>query len=187
DLVRKLARVEITGPPVCALPALTADRVSVLAAAMVAAERAGGAAWCVETAAEHAKQRQQFGRPIGQFQGVKHRCADMLVAAEQAGSLAWDAAAAADAGDPEVAALAAAALAPDAFVKTAKDCIQVLGGMGFTWEHDAHLYLRRAVSVRQLVGGSSSWRSELADAALGEARRHLSLDFGASVGDFRAR
>src|SRR5207302_10179226 len=107
---------------------------------------------CVETASSYAKVREQFGRPIGQFQAVKHRVADMLVRLEQARAVAWDAAQAAS--DPEEASLAAAiaaSVAPEAFFANAKDCIQVLGGIGFTWEHDAHLYLRRATVLRQLL------------------------------------
>ena len=97
DATRRLAEVCVTGVEVPAslqLPGLTRDRVRAVLAALTAAECAGGAAWCVDTAASHASTRQQFGRPIGQFQGVKHRCADMLVALEQARSVAWDAAAA---------------------------------------------------------------------------------------------
>ena len=131
------------------------------ACALAAAEAAGAAAWCVDTAAAYAKDRQQFGRPIGQFQGVKHRCADMLVALEQARAVAWDAALALDdAGRPRAGDLLGdrrpGAVALDAFARIAKDCIQVLGGIGFTWEHDAHLYLRRAMALRQLLGGAST-------------------------------
>ncbi len=182
DLTRRLATLEADDVEVPAsnqLPALDRTRVRALAAAFVAAESAGVASWCVETAAEYAKDRVQFGRPIGQFQAVKHRCADMLVAVEQARSVAWDAAQAldGDAGDDEVAlaAAVAAALAPDAAMQVAKDCIQVLGGIGFTWEHDAHLYLRRAASLSQLLGGPSPWRREVASAALAGTRRRLTL------------
>ena len=137
--------------------------------ALAAAEAAGGAAWCVDTAAAYAAERRQFGRPIGQFQGVKHRCADMLVSA-RADQGAWRGTrrSALDTA-PEEVALATAmagAIALDAFVEVAKDCIQVLGGIGFTWEHDAHLYLRRAVSLRQLFGGGTRWRQATATAAL---------------------
>src|SRR5204862_7746660 len=116
--------------------------------------------WCLDTASAYAKVREQFGRPIGQFQAVKHRCSDMLVALEQARGAAWDAALAAD--DPEQSPLAASvagALAPDAFFKCAKDCVQILGGIGFTWEHDAHLYLKRAGAILSLLGTTRPWRS----------------------------
>src|SRR5205807_3283680 len=95
---------------------------------------------------------------------VKHLCATMACRAERAAALAWDAARAADEAPAELgfAAAAAAALALDDAVDNAKDCIQVLGGIGFTWEHDAHLYLRRALTLRQLLGGSHPWRERLA-------------------------
>ncbi len=156
------------------------DRATVgqLAAALVAAESAGGAGWCVDTAAAYAAVRRQFGRPIGQFQGVKHRCADMLVAVEQTRGVAWDAALALDGADDAQVGLsssAAGAVALDAFAEVAKGCIQVLGGIGFTWEHDAHLYLRRAMALRQLLGGATPWRRATAEAALGGVRRQLTL------------
>ena len=123
---------------------------------------------------------KQFGRPIGQFQGVKHRCADMLVALEQArarglGRRRWPSTARARRPPrPALVASAAGAIALDAFARIAKDCIQVLGGIGFTWEHDAHLYLRRAIALRQLLGGAGPWRAEAADVARSPAtRRHL--------------
>ena len=147
--------------------------------ALVAAELAGVAGWCVQTAAEYAAARKQFGRPIGQFQGVKHRCANMLVATEQIRAAAWDAAIALDTGSDEemrLSTAAAAAIALDNAVSVTKDCIQVLGGIGFTWEHEAHFYLRRAMALRQLLGGASSWKKTVADAALGGTRRHLSVD-----------
>ncbi|GAC1311665.1 MAG: acyl-CoA dehydrogenase [Acidimicrobiales bacterium] len=162
---------------------LTTDDVERLTHTLVAAECAGGAAWCLDTAVDYAKVREQFGRPIGQFQAVKHRCADMLVAVEQARAVAWDAAQAAAAaatgrdrpGD-QLAPAIAAAVAPDAYFRVAKDCIQVLGGIGFTWEHDAHRYLRRATTFRQLLGGPSGSRAQVAALALGGARRTLALD-----------
>jgi alkylation response protein AidB-like acyl-CoA dehydrogenase len=161
---------------------LTLDRgwVKAYAAALFAAEAAGGAGWCVNTAAEYAAVRKQFGRPIGQFQGVKHRCANMLVAAEQIRAVAFDVAVAIDgpAADDEIrlSGAAAGAIAFDNFADITKDCIQVLGGIGFTWEHDAHFYLRRAIATRQLLGGGGPWRRVVATAATDGVRRHLSLD-----------
>ncbi|MGH9110998.1 MAG: acyl-CoA dehydrogenase family protein, partial [Acidimicrobiales bacterium] len=128
------------------------DPVS-LAALLAGAEALGVADWCVRTAADYAAVRVQFGRPIGQFQAVKHRCADMLVALEAARAAVWDAARCADTGEPgwAIAGGAAAALAPEAAFRCAKDCIQVLGGIGYTWEHDAHLFLKRATALRHLL------------------------------------
>jgi len=157
-----------------------------LAATVFAAEAAGVAAWCTGTAAEYARTRRQFGRVIGEFQAVKHLCATMACRAERAAALAWDAARTADEtadetadqapGEHSLAAAAAAALALDDAVDNAKDCIQVLGGIGFTWEHDAHLYLRRALALRQLLGGTPAWRTRLAALAAAGARRQLRAD-----------
>jgi alkylation response protein AidB-like acyl-CoA dehydrogenase len=150
--------------------------VADLAATLAAAEAAGIAGWCVRTATDYAKVREQFGRPIGSFQAVKHLCAEMLCRAEVAAALAWDAAR--TSGEHALAAAVAAAGALDAAVDNAKDCIQVLGGIGFTWEHDAHRYLRRAVAMRQLLGGSGRWRRRAAELALSGQRRQLGLDIG---------
>ena len=164
DFSRSLADVSLAGAVIAAdqvLTGLQSARVRDLAATLFAAEAAGVAAWCSETAAGYAGIRRQFGRPIGSFQAVKHLCATMACRAERAAALAWDAARAADEAPSEhpFAAAAAAALALDDAVDNAKDCIQVLGGIGFTWEHDAHLYLRRALTLRQLLGGSRPWRT----------------------------
>jgi alkylation response protein AidB-like acyl-CoA dehydrogenase len=195
DLTRPVASVELTGAAVTLLPA-GVDRtiVTTLGIALAAAEAAGGAAWCVDTAATYAAHRRQFGRPIGQFQGVKHRCADMLVHLEQIRAVAWDAAAALDAARDDAArddaarlsVAAAGAVALDAYVEVAKSCIQVLGGIGFTWEHDAHLHLRRAVSLRQLLGGGGPWRRATATAALAGTRRSLTLELPPEAEALRA-
>jgi alkylation response protein AidB-like acyl-CoA dehydrogenase len=190
DGTRPLARLELTSAPGVVVPGLTRARVETVGIALAAAECAGGAAWCVDTAAAYARERRQFGRPIGQFQAVKHRCADMLVALEEARGVAWDAALALD-GDAEqddavaLSAAAAGAVALEAFAAVAKDCIQVLGGIGFTWEHDAHLYLRRALALRQLFGGPSPWRQATARAALAGVRRPLTLELPPEAEAFR--
>jgi alkylation response protein AidB-like acyl-CoA dehydrogenase len=183
DFSRSLADVslhEAVAGPAQVLTALSADTVRDLAAALSAVEAAAVADWCSRTAAEYAMVRQQFGRPIGSFQAVKHLCATMHCRAEIAAVLAWDAARAIDDAPAElpIAAAAAAAYVLDAAVDNAKDCIQVLGGIGFTWEHDAHLYLRRALALRQLLGGSARWRDRAADLALHDARRRLTIDDG---------
>ncbi|MFI6870590.1 acyl-CoA dehydrogenase [Nocardia sp. NPDC050406] len=156
------------------------ESVHDLAAVLVAAEAAGIAGWCLETATEYAKVREQFGKKIGEFQAVKHMCAWMLCRAEQIRAVAADAATAVDTGSAELqlAAAIALAVALDAAVETAKDCIQVLGGIGFTWEHDAHLYLRRAVALRQLMGGSARWRARVTELTLAGQRRTVGLDLG---------
>ena len=124
-----------------------AGRALALARTLGAAEAVGGAAACVDDAVDYAKQRVQFGRTIGTFQAIKHHCANMLVAAELATALVWDAARASVDGEDEFSFIAAmaATLAFEPFVHNAQMNIQVHGGIGFTWEHDAHLYLRRAL------------------------------------------
>ncbi len=180
DATRRAASVEVAGltpAPDRILTGLSAERVTEIAAALFAAEAAGIAAWTLDTATEYAKVREQFGRPIGYFQAVKHACADMLVRTEQARAAAWDAAVALDEDDQRpLASAVAAAVAVDAAVTNAKECIQILGGIGFTWEHDAHLYLKRALSLRQLLGGTQRFRSQAAELALGGARRELELE-----------
>lgn len=158
-----------------------------LAAVLFAAEACGTAARSLDTATEHAKVREQFGRPIGQFQGVKHLCADMLVRVEQARALAWDAARAADEapGVRGMAAALAASSALDAAYSCAKDAIQILGGIGFTWEHDAHLYLRRALVARQLLGSGDVHRQRAVRLASAGARRELTLELPAEAAAHR--
>jgi alkylation response protein AidB-like acyl-CoA dehydrogenase len=168
DFSRPLGRLTLDDVPVTRHDL---DNVEHLAATLFAAEAAGIARWCLDTAVAYAKIREQFDRPIGSFQAVKHLCAEMLCRSEQAAALAWDAARAPD----SLSAPAAAAVALDAAVDNAKDAVQILGGIGFTWEHDAHLYLRRAIANRQLLGGSARWRRRVADLTLAGERRGLGI------------
>jgi alkylation response protein AidB-like acyl-CoA dehydrogenase len=187
DPIRRVGAVAVTGltvVPERQLRSVSSTTVRDVALVLAAAECAGGARWCLETGTAYAIERRQFGRPIGQFQAIKHRLADMLVSVEQVTALAWDAAQAADAGDApqaQLSAVLAGAFALDAYVECAKACIQILGGMGFTWEHDAHLQLRRALTLRQLVGPSSALRVEATRAALHGSRRRLALDLPADA------
>ncbi|WP_442800141.1 acyl-CoA dehydrogenase family protein [Nocardia sp. NBC_01730] len=179
DLTTPLARVHcaevrVPAEQVFAAPYAAED----LLVALATAELAGLAGWCLETAVEYAKVREQFGRKIGSFQAVKHICAWMLCRTELIRTVAADTAAAVDEGGAElpIAAAIAAAIAMDAAVETAEDCIQVLGGIGFTWEHDAHLYLRRAVALRQLLGGSARWRARVTELTRSGQRRTTGAD-----------
>jgi alkylation response protein AidB-like acyl-CoA dehydrogenase len=134
----------------------------------LAAEQVGGAQRCLDMAVEYAGTRQQFGRPIGSFQAIKHICADMMVHVETARSAAYYAAAAAQQEDPalpEIAALAKVSCS-EAFMFCAAQNIQVHGGIGFTWEHDAHLYFRRARSSMTLLGSPNEHREWLASRLL---------------------
>lgn len=167
---------------------LDAALVRDLAAVLLAADACGTAARSLDTAVAHAAVREQFGRPVGAFQAVKHLCADLLVRLEQARALTWDAARAAD-EKPEVRGLAAAlaaATAPEAAYTCAKDAIQILGGIGFTWEHDAHLQLRRAVLARQLLGAADAHRLRAVRLAEAGARRELTLELPPEAARHRA-
>ncbi|MFC0862102.1 acyl-CoA dehydrogenase [Sphaerimonospora cavernae] len=188
DLTRRLSRVRADGAAAEVLTGLGADDVLDLAAVLFAAEASGLADWATATAAEYAKVRHQFGRPIGRFQGVKHRCARMLTRAEQARVCAWDAARAAggDRGEASLAAAVAGATSVEAAFTTAKDCIQTLGGIGFTWEHDAGHYLRRAQTLRILLGSTSWWRRRVARLTLGGVRRELGVELPAESERIRA-
>jgi len=169
DLTRRLAHVRLEraparrlGAPGSAWPAL--ERTLAVAAILLAAEQVGGAERCLELAVAHARARIQFGRPIGSFQAVKHRAVDVLTALELARSAAWWATwvAAHDGAALFEAAAVARSLASDAFERAAYECIHLHGGMGFTWEHEAHLYYRRARADRVLLGEPAAHRQELA-------------------------
>ncbi|MGX1479991.1 UNVERIFIED_CONTAM: alkylation response protein AidB-like acyl-CoA dehydrogenase [Streptomyces canus] len=174
DQTRKQARIEFTdtparllGPEGTAWPALA--RTLATAAVLLSAEQVGGAAAALDAAVAYAKIREQYGRPIGSFQGIKHKCADMLMEIESARSAAYGGLWALDAGDETEIAMAAAlaqAVCSETFTKVAADNIQVHGGIGFTWEHPAHLYFKRAKSSEVLLG-TPSYHRELLAARLG--------------------
>src|SRR5215472_18918448 len=152
DPARRAARVTLDAAPTELVPGARQVLVDV-ARTLLAAEATAVARQATEMASEYAKVREQFGRPIGMFQAVKHHCANMLVAAEQATAGVWDAARAAAGGGDQLSytAAIAAALAVPAASLDAELNIQVHGGIGFTWEHDAHLYLRRATAIAAAV------------------------------------
>jgi len=169
DATRKQARLELDGVAATLVGAegsggAVLARVLDLAAVALAAEQVGGAQACLDMAVAYAKERVQFGRPIGSFQAIKHKCADVLLEVESARSAAGYAAwCAAEARDelPAVAALAKACCS-DAFFHAASENIQIHGGIGFTWEHPAHLYFRRAKSSDLLFGDAAHQRERLA-------------------------
>ena len=152
DPARRSARVTFDGAACEVLPGARRALVD-LSRLLLSAEAVGVARECTEQAAEYAKVREQFGRPIAMYQAVKHHCANMAVSAELATCLVWDAARAAEAGGDEHS--LTAAMAATVALPAADECanlnIQVHGGIGFTWEHDAHLYLRRATALYSLL------------------------------------
>lgn len=141
------------------------ERVFRLARVALASEQVGGAQRCLEMSVDYAKTRYQFGRPIGSYQSIKHRCANMLMRIEHARSATYHGARVTD-DDSELAVAAplAASLASDAYMWVAGETIQVHGGVGFTWEHDAHLYLKRAKSSSLLLGSPRHERDLLGQA-----------------------
>jgi alkylation response protein AidB-like acyl-CoA dehydrogenase len=169
DLTRRLARVELVGAPAIRVGAGDAtaavNHARDLALVALACEQTGAAERCLEMAVEYAKIRVQFGRPIGSFQAIKHKCADMLLEVESAKSAAYYAARAAAEMPEELPASAALAKAhcSEVFFNVAAENIQVHGGIGFTWEHDAHLYFRRAKSSQMMFGNPEHHRARLAD------------------------
>ncbi len=169
DQTRKQARLTFDSTPARLLggegegwPAVSA--MLDLAAVALAAEQAGGAQKVLEMAVEYAKVRVQFGRPIGSFQAIKHKCADMVLEVESAKSAAYYAGQAAAAGDEELPVLASLAKSrcSEAYSRAAAENIQVHGGIGFTWEHPAHLYFKRAKSSELLFGDPAYHRELLA-------------------------
>ena len=176
DPARRSARVTLDGAAADVLPGARPHAVAV-ARTLVSAEAVGGALECVENAVEYAKVRQQFGRPIATFQAVKHHCANMLVAAELATAAVWVGARAASgpADQFELAAAVAAALALPAFTANTGLNIQVHGGIGFTWEHDAHLLMRRAATLAAVFDPHSAERDVTRLRAAGVVRE-TSLD-----------
>ncbi|WP_024794361.1 acyl-CoA dehydrogenase [Tomitella biformata] len=195
DVTRHLVRVTVSRVVIDSADILSvndSNRPLDLAATIFGAEASGMADWNVTTSAEYAKVRRQFGRPIGQFQGVKHRIARMLARAEQARACAWDAARALSEGgaatqdEASLAASVAGAVAIEAAFSTAKDNINNLGGIGFTWEHDAHLYLRRAQTLRIVLGSTAVWQQRVATLALSGVRRKLGVELPPEAEQIRA-
>jgi len=168
DQTRKQAKLDFDGTPATLLGAegggwSTLERMLDLAAVALAAEQVGGAQKCLDMSVEYAKARVQFGRPIGSFQAIKHKCADMLLEVESAKSAAYYAGwCAAELNDelPATASLAKA-YCSEAYFHAAAENIQIHGGIGFTWEHPAHLYFKRAKSSELLLGDPTYHREVL--------------------------
>src|SRR5580658_1872768 len=186
DQSRRTATVRLDAAPATVLPGARGLLTDV-ARAVLAAEAAGIAAETTEQAAEYAKVRQQFGRPIATFQAVKHHCANMLEAAELATAAAWDAGRAGLSGGDQLSftAAIAAALAVPAALANANLNIQVHGGIGFTWEHDAHLYLRRAAAVAAVVAAEQA-AVDLTGLIRSGVRRPAAIDLPAEAEPVRA-
>ena len=169
DQTRRLARCEFGDVPARLIGSPGAGRAVLehtldVAAIALAAEQLGGAQRALDMAVGYAKVRQQFGRAIGSFQAIKHRCADLLLEVESLRSAVGYAAAAVAEGSGEVPVLASLvkAYASEVYSRVAAENIQIHGGIGFTWEHDAHLYLKRAKASELFLGDGSYHRERLA-------------------------
>jgi alkylation response protein AidB-like acyl-CoA dehydrogenase len=170
DQTRKLARLEFRSVPAARLIGAPGEAGAVLArtldvaAIALAAEQLGGAQRALDMAVGYAKTRHQFGRPIGSFQAIKHRCADLLLEVSSLRSAVRYAAAAVAEDSAEIPVVAALtkAYASDVYFHVAAENIQIHGGIGFTWEHDAHLYFKRAKSSELFLGDASYHRESLA-------------------------
>ncbi len=186
DPARRAARVTLDGAQA---EVVTGGRqvLTDLARTILAAEAAGVARECTEMASAYAKVREQFGRPIAMFQAVKHHCANMLVGAELATAAVWDAARAAAAGGDQLTytAAIAATLALAAADENANLNTQVHGGIGFTWEHDAHLYLRRATAIEAVIDAEAA-ALQVTDSVRRGVRRERAIDLPAEAEPIRA-
>lgn len=197
DPLRPIAHVRANGVEVddkAVLGNLNQAQAHALISTLLSAEAVGVARWATDTAAEYAKIREQFGRPIGQFQAIKHKCAEMIATTERATAAVWDAARAIDeatGNDPAVtavqfAAAVAATLAPEAAQHCTQDCIQVHGGIGFTWEHDAGVYYRRALILAASFGRRADYPQQVVDTATAGGMRKIDIDLDPETEKLRA-
>src|SRR6201995_1276162 len=197
DPLRPIAHVRANAVEVgddALLSNLSVVAAHALMSTLLSAEAIGVARWATDTAAQYAKIREQFGRPIGQFQAIKHKCAEMIADTERATAAGWDAARAIDEYSEtgsedsafEFAAAVPATLAPAAALHCTQDCIQVHGGIGFTWEHDTNVYYRRAVLLAASFGRSSEYPQRVVDTATTTGMRAVDIDLDPDTEKLRA-
>ncbi|KCP80532.1 acyl-CoA dehydrogenase family protein [Mycobacterium tuberculosis] len=195
DPLRPIAHVRANAVDVsddALLSDLTMTTAHALMSTLLSAEAVGVARWATDTASAYAKIREQFGRPIGQFQAIKHKCAEMIADTERATAAVWDAARALDdagesSSDVEFAAAVAATLAPATAQRCTQDCIQVHGGIGFTWEHDTNVYYRRALMLAACFGRGSEYPQRVVDTATTAGMRPVDIDLDPSTEKLRAQ
>lgn len=195
DPLRPIAHVRANAVDVsddALLSNLTMTTAHALMSTLLSAEAVGVARWATDTASAYAKIREQFGRPIGQFQAIKHKRAEMIADTERATAAVWDAARALDdagesSSDVEFAAAVAATLAPATAQRCTQDCIQVHGGIGFTWEHDTNVYYRRALMLAACFGRGSEYPQRVVDTATTAGMRPVDIDLDPSTEKLRAQ
>ncbi|OBI17582.1 acyl-CoA dehydrogenase [Mycobacterium sp. E2497] len=183
-LTRAITTLELTSAPITDTLPGAASVLTRIVRLLAAAEAVGGLAACTESATEYAASREQFGRPIGSFQAVKHHCANMLVDAELATAATWDAARAAGA-EADLAVTMSAGYALPAYQRAALRNIQIHGGIGYTWEHDAHLFLRRATVLLLFAGGAEALQDDVINMQRAGIRRNRTVDLPPEAEDYR--
>jgi alkylation response protein AidB-like acyl-CoA dehydrogenase len=184
QLLRPVTVVGLSSAPVADVFPGAARPANRIVRLLAIAEAVGGLAACTEMATAYAATREQFGRPIGSFQAVKHHCANMLVDTELAIAVTWDAARATG-SEADLAVAMAAGHALPAYQRVALQNVQLHGGIAYTWEHDAHLYVRRATVLLSFVGGPETLRDNVAELQIGGLRRRQSVDLPPEAEDYR--
>jgi alkylation response protein AidB-like acyl-CoA dehydrogenase len=184
QLMRPITVLELSNAPVAEVFAGAAPVAARLVRLLASAEAVGGLGACTEMATAYAAAREQFGRPIGSFQSVKHHCANMLVDTELAVAATWDAGRATGA-EADLAAAMAAGHALTAYQRVALQNVQLHGGIGYTWEHDAHLYIRRATVLQAFVGGQDGLRAAVTAFAEKGVRRGHTVDLPEGAEQYR--
>ena len=184
QVMRPITVLGLSSAPVADVFRGAAASAAGIVSLLAAAEAVGGLAACTEMATAYAATREQFGRPIGSFQAVKHHCANMLVDTELAVAVTWDAARAHGA-EAELAATMAVAQALPAYQRVALQNVQVHGGIGYTWEHDAHLYVRRATVLLTFMGGPEMLRGKVTELQKRGLKRSNSVDLPPEADQYR--
>jgi alkylation response protein AidB-like acyl-CoA dehydrogenase len=184
QLIRPVTVLALSDAPVVEVLTGAARVAARIFRLLATAEATGGLAACTEMATAYAATREQFGRPIGSFQAVKHHCANMLVDTELAVAATWDAARAAGA-EAELAVTMAAGHTLTAYQRVSLQNVQVHGGIGYTWEHDAHLHIRRATVLQAFAGGQDGLRDLVTELQLGGVRRGHTVDLPEGAEQFR--
>lgn len=189
DIVTDVGRLRLTEHPAAgSLCGIDPDRAECVAAALVASTTAGITQWCVEAVTAHLRIREQFGKVIGTFQALQHSAAMLLINSELATAAAWDAVRAADESldQHRIAAAGAAVLAISPAPDLVLDALTMFGAIGFTWEHDVHLYWRRAISLAASIGPANRWARRLGRLTCVQ-QRDMSVNLGDADAEFRAQ
>lgn len=184
QLMRPITVLALSSAPIVETFPGVADAAARVVRLLAAAEAVGGLAACTEMATAYAATREQFGRPIGSFQSIKHHCANMLVDTELAIAATWDAARATGV-EADLAAAMAAGHALTAYQRVALQNVQVHGGIGYTWEHDAHLYIRRATVLQAFAGGQDGLRDAVIELHDRGVRRGHTIDLPEGAEQYR--